>query len=227
MRTLRLQRILLGIAALAAVAAIIYLSYDRIAVYIFAKSNGLDIAYEGLKRAGVRMIFKKLEAASGSRGLGISAGSASIDPKLKGFDFVLTDVRFLKKGGGGTSSYDDVAGLVAVPFNGNWVYKEISGTVVLLPNRVEAKRIEAVSDEIKLKASGTFGYDNAIDTDITIYFAETLTKKIPQEFLAIVLADEGAGWRSLSVHLTGNYAKPSIQVSGKLFRLNIRALADK
>jgi len=224
---MRFQHILLGIIALILITAVIYISFDRIAVYLIAKTNNLDISYQNLNRSGRNFVFKDFKVTNKALGLGISAGSAAIRPKLKGYDFALIDVRFLKKHSEEASSYENLAGLVAAPFKGDWIYKEIEGEVVSSRDAIEVKKLNAVSDEIKLRISGTFRHDNTIDADIAIYFAADLTKKIPEELSKVILADEGSGWRSLSVRLAGNYTKPSIQVSSKLFRLNIKSVSEK
>ncbi len=68
---------------------------------------------------------------------------------------------------------------------------------------------------------GTLKNCTTIKSEVTIYFADKLTGKIPPELTNLVLKGEDGGWKSLSVQLDGDYSKPSIQVSGRLFRLNI------
>ncbi|MDP3804310.1 MAG: hypothetical protein Q8Q87_02020 [Candidatus Omnitrophota bacterium] len=223
---MRLQHILLGIIALAMIAAVICISFDRVAVYLFAYANNLDISYGNLTRSGANFVFKDFKVTNKALGLGISAGSATIIPKVKYYDFRITDVRFLKSGGGEESSYENLMGLIAVPFKGSWVYKEISGEIAPSRDAVELKRLDAVSDEIKLRISGKIQNDKTVDTDITIYFGESLTRKIPEELSSVILTDEKDGWKSLSVRLAGNYTKPSIQVSSRLFRLNIKSVSQ-
>lgn len=227
MRKMRLQHILLGIIALIAIVGLIYMSLGHIAVYLFARANNLDISYSSLVGSGTNLIFKNFRVTNKALGLGISAGTAAIRPKLKGYEFDFADVRFLKKDGDETTSYENLAGLVAVPFKGSWVYKEISGEVEPYSNGLEVKKLDAVSDEIKLHITGKFNADNTVDTDIKIYFGPGITKKIPEELSKVILTDEDAGWKSLSVGLAGNYAEPSIQVSSKLFRLNIKSISEK
>ncbi|MCX5686871.1 MAG: hypothetical protein NTW09_05395 [Candidatus Omnitrophica bacterium] len=227
MRKMRLQHILLGVIALIAIAGLIYISLGHVAVYLFAKANNLDISYNNLTRSGANFVFKDFRVRNKASSLGISAMSAVIRPKLKGYDFNFTDVRFLKKDGEEESSYENLAGLVAVPFKGSWVYKEIAGEIVPSRDTLEVKKLDAVSDEIKLHITGRFNADNTVDTDIEIYFGPGIIKKIPEELSKIILTDGEAGWKSLTVHLSGNYAQPSIQVSGKLFRLNIKSISEK
>jgi hypothetical protein len=74
---------------------------------------------------------------------------------------------------------------------------------------------------MKLAFNGSMRKDNTIKSDIVIYFADELTGKIPSELTNLVLTQEESGWKSLSVKLEGNYTMPTIQVSSKLFRLNI------
>ncbi|MFH0764268.1 MAG: hypothetical protein V1927_04640 [Candidatus Omnitrophota bacterium] len=227
MRKMRLQHILLGIIALIAIAGLIYISFGHVAVYLFARANNLDISYASLARPGANFAFKDFRVVNKASGLGISAQAAAIRPKLKGYEFNFTDVRFLQKHGDELSSYENLAGLVAVPFKGSWVYKEIAGEAAPSRDTLEVKKLDAVSDEIKLHITGKFNADNTVDTDIKIYFGPGITKKIPEELSKVILTDEEGRWKSLAVHLSGNYAAPSIQVSGKLFRLNIKSISEK
>jgi hypothetical protein len=86
---------------------------------------------------------------------------------------------------------------------------------------VTIKDFLAKSDLMKLSFNGDIRRDNTIKSDIVIYFSDELTRKIPPELTKLVLTQEDPGWKSLSVKLEGNYTMPTIQVSSKLFRLNI------
>jgi hypothetical protein len=44
---------------------------------------------------------------------------------------------------------------------------------------------------------------------------------MPPELTSMALKGETDGWQSLTVKLEGDLSKPSIQVTGKIFRLNI------
>jgi len=224
---MRLQYILLGIIALIAVVGLTYISVGRVTVYLFAKANNLNISYNSLTGSAANFAFKDFKITNKVSGFGISAGTAAIRPKPKGYEFSFTNVRFLKKDGDETSSYENLAGLVAVPFIGSWVYKEITGEVAPSRDTLEVKKLDAVSDEIKLHITGRFNADNTVDTDIKIYFGPGIIKKVPEELSKVILTDKESGWKSLTVHLSGNYAEPSIQVSGNLFRLNIKSISEE
>lgn len=224
---MRFRYILLGITAVALVAVVAYLSFAHVTVHIFARKNALDISYNNLTRSGVDLAFKNLKVMSRPYGIGISARNADIKPKGNTYSFDFRDVRFLKKEKDSVSSYDNLAGLVSVPFEANWVYREIQGEIALSCNAIEITKLDAVSEDIKLKLDGVFRYDNTLDMNIIIYFAQELINRIPNEFSIIAMTDEGGGWKSLSVRLSGNYAEPSIQVSSKLFRLNIKSITEK
>ena len=79
----------------------------------------------------------------------------------------------------------------------------------------------AIGDEIKLSIKGTVSDENIINTDITIYFSDKVTGRVPEELSRVLMRDEDGGWKSLAVNLKGNYNTPSIEVAGKLFRLKI------
>lgn len=211
-------------------ALVLYLSFGRILIYAIAKINNLDISYKGLKTASLsRFEFKGLKIIDNGRGAGFLSEHARVEPKWKkifpvniAIDFDMKDVRFIRKEGQVEETYDTLSGLVGVPFTSRWTYKEISGRIERLEKGVHIQDFSAVSDEIKLLLNGDIYNDNTAKSDIRIYFCEELVRKIPEVLSNVVLQDEEGGWRSLSVNLSGNYKTPAIQVSGKLFRLNIR-----
>ena len=207
--------------------ALLYLSFDRIAIFIFAKTYSLDISYKNLNRISLSgFTARDLMVTDKKSGIGIFSKSASVKPVitigLVGVDFDLKDVNFVKKKREGMPSYDSIDNLVSAPFSSNWKYGEISGSIEETKGVIKVRDLEAKSDEIRLSLSGSLYQNNNIDSRITVSFAETLTRKIPKELSEMVLRDETGGWKSFSVNLAGNYKSPAIQVSGKLFRLNIR-----
>jgi hypothetical protein len=205
------------------------------AIFAFERTAHLKLSYGSLHKDGiVSFVFSDLKIVNNQAGLGIESRDATIKPTIHGFDmqkatvdFDLHNVRFVKceslpEGG----SYDSLTGLVSAPFSGNWSYRSISGQIAPCKNGVKINKLDAVSDEIKLSITGILYNDKSMDADIKIYFAEGLTKKIPEDMSKIMLTSEGGGWKSLSVHLSGDSSKPSIQLSSKLFRLNIRSSSD-
>lgn len=232
---MRFRNILLGIIILISAAAVLYISFDRIAIFVFEKKTDLKISYGSMRKNGIAsFVFKDFRVINNRTGLGIESKNATIKPMMRGLDiqkttidFDFRDVRFVKQGSAReSSSYDSLAGLVSAPFSENWTYRDISGQVAPHKNGIKINKLNAVSDEIKLSITGILYNDKSIDTDIKIYFAGGLIKKIPEDLSKIILTGEGSGWQSLSVHLSGNSSKPSIQVSSKLFRLNIRSSSD-
>jgi len=232
---MRLRRDLLGITLTAALlVAALYLFSGRAAVYIFAKASGLDIGYDRLKAASFENIaFDGLKVVEKKRGIGLAAKHAVIKPSWKThpfedltIDFVLTGVRFVKQAPGEPEAFDTVSGLVAAPFNSRWTYREIKGRIQPSGEKIIIKDLAAASDDIRLSVNGSLDHKkNALESDLVIYFSQGLTKNIPEELTRALLADEKDGWKSLSVRLAGDYGRPSIQVSGKLFRLNIREVS--
>ena len=174
------------------------------------------------------MAFDGLTIVDKTKGIGISSENATIalewngpDPRNATVGFDLYDVRFVKKAIEKAALYDTLDGLVALPFGSNWIYKEMSGKVRHSKEALTIKGFLAKSDLMKLAFNGSMRSDNTIKSDIVIYFADDLTRKIPPELIKLVLTQAEPGWKSLSVKLEGNYTMPTIQVSSKLFRLNI------
>lgn len=228
------NKMILFFIFLAIAAFTLYLSSGRIIIYVASKMCGMNISYKSLRNASFTEIsFNDLNVIDGGTGLGFFSKYAKMRPiwhagffqdMTIGFD--LRDVRFIKKGEEKAGAYDTLAGLVFTPFNSRWSYKEISGKVRVYREGLYIKDLQALSDEIKLLFTGTVYRDKTIDSDIVIIFSDKLIEDIPEELSNVVLRDEKDGWKSLSVSLTGDYKAPSIQVSGKLFRLNIGTTSD-
>jgi len=227
--TLIIAVIVIGLGAIAFISFL-----PRIALGAFASTYNLDIQYQGLKKANLSgMAFNKLTIIDKARGIGVSSEKATIglqwngpDPRNATVGFNLYDVRFVKKAREAKTSYDTLDGLVALPFSSNWVYEELSGRVRSSKGAVTVDNFLAKSGQMKLTLNGSIQADNTIKSDIVIYFADDLTKKIPPELTKLVLTQEAPGWKSLSVKLEGNYTMPTIRVSSKLFRLNIGVKED-
>lgn len=227
MRIIKFLAILFLILAIGAAAVIFYI--DRIAVAIIEKEYDLSIKYaECNKSLSGEFAFKDLSVVSKTTGMGIFSKAAKIKPSIKDekvlLDFALMDGHFLMKSGNGPAQYDTLTALVSAPFNSAWSYQKISGQVVPSAKSVRVNGFEAVSSEIRLAVNGEMFNNGDIDAKVIIYFGSALTEKIPPEFAGMLLTGEKDGWKSLSVNLTGNPNKPSIQVASKSFRLSIKAV---
>lgn len=224
----KLAGVMMILTALAITAAVPFI--PSFMLKTFASAYGLDLRYGSLKSASLAgMAFDDLSVVDRSRGIGISSKDAKIrfiwngpDPRNATLGFNLNDVRFIKtKREAKASSYDTLDGLVAMPFGNDIVYDEIAGKVRSSGGNVTVSDFMAKSDLVRLSVNGTIKSDNTVKSDIVIYFADEMTKKIPPELTKLVLNSEDPGWKSLSVKLEGNYAMPTIQVSSRLFRLSI------
>lgn len=210
------------------IAALFFYSDRIITGMVLEKRYNLDITYKrSSKDISGEFSFDDLSVVSRSTALGFTAKKAILKPSLAGknitLDFSLHNVTFIKKATGEALKYDTLTALVSSPFNSKWNYTEIRGRLEPGKESVKIDNLEAMSDQIRLSLKGTYFYSGIIDSDIVIYFASQLTKDIPPEFASVVLTGEKDGWKSLSVRLTGDPNKPSIQVSSKLFRLTIKS----
>lgn len=209
--------------------ACVTIFYARIATFMFARSNNIDISYrQAIAGSLTEFIFKDLKASWQHQSIGLSSSNASIklvpdrsSPLRPLTDFVLNDVRFTRKGSGKEASYNNIDDLVAAPFSSLLKYRTVSGKIGMIKNGISLKDFLASGDEIRFLFNGTLTDSGVIDADITIYFARSLTEKIPPELSNMALKDEPDEWKSLTLKLQGDLSKPSIQVTGRLFRLNI------
>ena len=216
--------------AIAALVVILYASLGRVICFAAAKFSGLDISYERIEKWSFgEFVFDGLKVTDPKRGVGFRASRARIGP-IRDYafpdhatlDFELNDIHLIMRREARPEAYDSLAGLVSVPFAERWMYKEISGSATIFKGGVTLKDTKAVSGDIRLDLSGTFRRDNKIDMAMVISFSDNLSAKIPEELSSVVLTEKTGGWKSLSVNLTGDFNAPSIQISSKLFRLNIR-----
>ena len=209
--------------------ACIAIFYAHIAVFIFARSNDIDISYKKLTTGSLtEFVFKGLKAIERKRGIGILSSGASVKLVFDKFpsakttaDFSLNDVQFIKRGSEEAASYNNIDGLIALPFSSLLRYKAISGKVSAVKDGISVKDFRASGDTLRFSVDGTLTSGNIIDADISIFFDKELIGKIPTELTSMALKDGSDGWKSLTVKVEGDLAKPSIRVTGKLFRLNI------
>ena len=225
------KSIIIGVVFILIVSGItIYLSFDKITIFVISKLYNLDISYKSLNKSSIDgFVFENLKVLNRPMALGFFSSKATLKPvwkanflKTANFDFKFKDVHFIKgREEGPKAKYDTLTQLVAIPFEGRWTYKEIAGVVEIFSNGLTLKRFSANGREIRLTLSGDIFYNNVVDAEISIYFSKDVLKDIPPELHSVIMRDEPDEWKSFSVKLKGDLKSPSIQVSGKLFRLNI------
>lgn len=207
----------------------VYLSADRIALFVISRTCNVAIKYGTMANEALRQFdFTDLALNDKKTGIGLLAKKAVIKPLWKdilagkmAIDFTLSHVTFIKQEGEKQDDFETFEGLAALPFSSKWTYLDLSGALQTSGGTIHLQDLKATSDVIKFTITGDFRSDANIDSDITVYFSDTLFAKIPKQFIKGVLKDEGDGWQSFSMKLSGNYKAPSIQVTGKQFRLNI------
>jgi len=213
------------------IAALAYLYAPPLVIRAFCKAGGYDISYRHMRSASfTRISASGLKLVNADTGAGFIARKAVIRPhfgkifsKTLSLDFDLYSVVFVnEKAAGAASGYADLSGLVEIPFKGNWTYLHIDGSVDIFDKGTRIKAFNATSDEIRLRITGYIYRDNTVDSDITIYFSGKVTSSMPEMLTEAVLADDQGDWKSLSAHVKGDLKAPAIQVTGKLFRLNIQ-----
>ena len=190
------------------VTAFLYLAYlqlPRIAIGILGKAYGLNISY---RHADMTPRFVNGEIL---------------------IDFDLKDVKVIKNtlSTSAERSYNSLSDLVAAPFSGAWTYERVSGTIKPSLKKLEIIRLTAEAKEFKLTAKGMTNYESkSTDMDIVLDFSDSLIRKIPKELSGAVLKDNPGGWKSLSVNIKGDFRSPSISITGRMFRLNIKELSN-
>lgn len=233
---MRLRRYLLVILIAGASFFAAYLNFDRIALFAVSRMYSQEISYKHMdKDPKAGFIFDDFRMINKKLGIGFFSRRAAIKPAwgkdwLKSvlLDFEFKDVHFTKsKAGDNKTSYDTISQLIAMPFEGRWMYKDVSGFVEIFSNGITIKRFSANGRDMRLAVTGDLYYDNAVDIDVTIYFSKEVLKEIPPELHSVIMKDEPDEWKSFSVKIKGNLSSPSIQVTGKVFRLNFGTVTVK
>jgi len=237
MRKMRLRRYLLGILIVGAGLFTAYLNFDRIALFAASKLYSQEISYKHLAKdpMGAGLIFEDLRIMNSEVGVGFFSQRATVKPawgpgwfRSALLDFKFKDVHFLKKRADeNKTTYDTLSQLIAMPFEGRWMYKEVAGLVEIFSNGITIKRFSADGKEMRLIVTGDLYYNNIVDVDVTIYFSKEVLKEIPPELHSVIMQDEPNEWKSFSVKIKGNLSSPSVQVTGKVFRLNFGTITVK
>ncbi len=226
---MKIRRVLVSCVAIILFTLIVLVAfYGRIAASIFSYVSDTDISYKRVSACSINeLLFKDLSIVQKKDGMGISSLNGSVkfvpagQPWNLAADFALSDVHFVKKGPQKASSFNSIDGLISAPFNALCKYDTLSGNISYIKDGVLIRKLMASSDTIKFSFDGTITDDNAIDASITIFFADSLTGKMPPELSGMVQKADDKGWSSISFKVQGDLSKPSINVTGKMFRLNI------
>lgn len=224
--------LMVGVIILVALAAI-YLSLDKIVIFTLSKFYNLNISYTTMRRSAQEgYAFENLKVVNNRMGLGFFSSRATLKPVKKlnflkslDFDFKFRDSHFIKSAKDKSKSeYDTLEGIVAVPFEGRWTYKDISGGVEIFSNGFTLKKFQANGSQIRLFVSGDIFYNGTLDVNITAAFSKDALKDVPTELHSVIMNEEPENWKSLSVKVKGDYRSPSVQIYGKLFKLNINSM---
>ncbi len=196
----------------------------------------LDISYKNLTKEKLDgYVFENLRVMNKKMGLGFYSQRATIKSSWKrdflktiNIDFKFKDVHFVKgKEESSNAKYDTISQVVAMPFEGRWAYKDISGEAEIFSNGLTLSKFSANGKEIRLDLSGDIFYNNVVDVEISIYFSKDALKDIPPELHTVIMSEEPNEWKSFSLKIKGSLSSPSMQISGKLFRLNFGTVTVK
>lgn len=101
----------------------------------------------------------------------------------------------------------------------------MSGKIKTFRGGVEISDFMAVGDEIKLSLNGVAYDRGSIDLDMVISFSAGILERMPEGLSKTFMAPEPDGSSRLSVHIEGESEAPSLLVTGKLFRLNVKSVS--
>ncbi len=229
MPEVRLRRYLLGVLIITTGLFIAYLNFNRIAIFAISRLYSQEISYKRMvKEKGTGLVFDDLRTTNSKLGAGFFSQQATIKPSWGSgwfrsilLDFKFKNVHFIKKRTSQKQdTYDTLSQLIAMPFEGRWMYKDVTGLVEIFSNGITVKKFSASGRDMRLILTGDIYYNNAIDVDVTILFSKDVLKEIPPELHSVIMQDEPDGWKSFSVKAKGNLSSPSLEVTGKIFRLN-------
>ena len=225
------KKMITAICLIIILTTVLIFSYlDRMALFALSRFYGTDISYKAMTRdPAEEYVFEGIKVMNKRIGFGIYSSRASFKPvkrldfwKSMDFDLKFKDVHFVKlRGESPKTSYGSPEDIVSMPFEGRWKYRDITGSVEIFSNGITLKKFTANGNQIRLFISGDIFYDSVIDTNITILFSREVLKDIPQELHSVIMNEEPKDWKSFSVNLKGNISSPALQISGRLFRLNV------
>ena len=228
---------LIIIAAVAAVilAAVFLLFFDKIAIGVLSSSFDTDIKFKRMWNIHfTEYLFDDLELIYKKKQVGIMARSASVTPGFTknfprsiAFSFLLKDINFIGEDGKKQEKYNTLDNLLTLPFMSQWLYPDVKGRIECFTDRITVEDFNASSSNIRVSFKGDIFYDKKIKGEVILRFSKDVLKQIPDELMGVLLSDEGDGWRGISVKLDGDYAAPSVQFTGKMFRLSIKNLTAK
>ena len=124
-------------------STVIYLSFDKIALFVMYKFYGTDVSYRSMtKDTRDGYMFESLKVMNKKEGFGFYCAHASIKPLKRtdfwnslDFDFKFKDAHFIKqKADTAKPSYGKPEELAAMPFEGRWKYRDITGSVEMFSN---------------------------------------------------------------------------------------------
>ena len=147
--------------------------------------------------------------------------------------FFLTDSRYTEEAQGSVtgftivevteSTYSSIAEIVKknriknIGFESMNLPYEIAGRLAgylgpakCVPTKNIIENLRAIKDPLEV---------DAIKRSVKV--TKDVLKDIPPEFSSVIMKEEANEWKSFSVKLKGDLRSPSVQISGKLFRLNI------
>jgi len=204
---------------------------DKIIARYISVSYRLDASYKSVVNKNFReFVFDNLKLMDNKKGTGILAKSANLKTRSSSkffgdMIFDMTNVRFIRKNKTGPASpSNDLTGLITTPFKDNWNYNKVSGAIRSIKGGMHIEDLVALSEDIKLSFNGDIYDNDTIDGKIRVFFSKKLADKMFGGFAQAALDEGTDGWRSFSADIKGDYKGPSIQVTGKLFRLNIKSV---
>jgi len=162
-----------------------------------------------------------------ARSASITPGFTKNFPRSIAFSFLLKDINFTGEDGKKQEKYNTLDNLLSLPFMSQWLYPDVKGRIECFTDRITVEEFTASSSNIKISFKGDMFYDKKINGEVVLHFSKDVLKQIPDELTGILLSDEGDGWRGISVKLEGDYAAPSVQFTGKMFRLSIKNVSTK
>ncbi len=206
-----------------------FIAFDRIVAAIVSRYSGLRMTYSRLSpdRTG-KIIVRGLELTEPKSGLALHAEKGVLKPRMEfgpgtrfGISFTLEGAHFNKHEKGPRAGYSTFSDLAVIPFQHAWNYSVISGDIVFDGKTIEVRNFKAQSADIRLDIKGSLSAESKIDATIKVSFSGDAGRQIPEEIAVPVLQDEGDGWKYLTVRVQGDYRAPAVQISSKLFRLDI------
>lgn len=107
----------------------------------------------------------------------------------------------------------------------NVLFDTIDGELRIFGETLEFRSLKAVSNEIKLTASGSVTESGSINLSLEVFFAPDIVATFPDELKAMLKA-EATGWFSYRIKLANSASESIFKLETDMFRVEFKEVVE-